>query len=66
MRPDLERPYRAFAYPVLPALYIAFASAVGVGLLIWKPAYTWPGLVIVLLGVPVFYLLRGRSVTPQP
>lgn len=66
MRPDLERPYRAFAYPVLPALYIVFASAVGVGLLIWKPAYTWPGLVIVLLGVPVFYLLRGRSVSPQP
>jgi APA family basic amino acid/polyamine antiporter len=61
MRPDLERPYRAFAYPVLPALYIVSASAIGVGLLIWKPAYTWPGLGIVLLGVPVFYLLRGRS-----
>lgn len=58
-RPDLERPYRAFGYPWLPALYILFASAIGVSLLIWKPAYTWPGLAIVLLGVPVFYALRG-------
>jgi APA family basic amino acid/polyamine antiporter len=59
-QPDIERPYRAFGYPWLPALYIVFASAIGVSLLIWKPAYTWPGLVIVLLGVPVFYLLRGK------
>lgn len=60
-RADVERPYRAFGYPVLPALYIVFASAIGVSLLIWKPAYTWPGLVIVLLGVPVFQLLRARK-----
>ena len=60
-RPDIERPYRALGYPWLPALYIAFASAIGASLLIWKPAYTWPGLVIVLLGVPVFYALRGKQ-----
>jgi APA family basic amino acid/polyamine antiporter len=59
-QPGIERPYRAFGYPWLPGLYIVFASAIGVSLLIWKPAYTWPGLVIVLLGVPVFYLLRGK------
>ncbi len=54
-RPDAERPYRAFGYPVLPALYIAAALAVAVDLLIFKPAYTWPGLGIVLIGIPVYY-----------
>jgi basic amino acid/polyamine antiporter, APA family len=63
-RPDIERPYKAFAYPVLPALYILCAMAVGVGLLIWKPAYTWPGLGIVLLGVPVYYVLKARQGRP--
>lgn len=60
-RADIERPYRAFGYPWLPALYIVFASVIGLSLLIWKPAYTWPGLAIVLLGVPVFQLLRARN-----
>ncbi|MBL8300064.1 MAG: amino acid permease [Rhodanobacteraceae bacterium] len=60
-RPDLDRPYRAFGYPWLPALYILLATAIGLSLLVWKPAYTWPGLLIVLLGVPVFYTLRGRE-----
>jgi APA family basic amino acid/polyamine antiporter len=55
-RPDLYRPYKAFGYPVLPALYILLASAICIILLIDKPTYTWPGLIIVALGVPVFYL----------
>lgn len=59
-RPDIERPYRAFGYPLLPALYIALATGVGLGLLVWKPAYTWPGLAIVLLGVPIFYAVTRR------
>lgn len=59
-RPDIERPYRAFGYPLLPALYIVLATGVGLGLLVWKPAYTWPGLIIVLLGVPIFYLVTAR------
>ena len=54
-RPDEERPYRAFGYPVLPALYVVAATAIAVDLLILKPAYTWPGLGIVLLGIPAFY-----------
>ena len=55
-RPDAERPYRAFGYPVVPALYILLAAAVAVNLLVTRPAYTWPGLGIVLLGLPVYFL----------
>jgi len=53
-RPDAVRPYKAFGYPVLPALYIVMATWICVVLLRYKPQYTWPGLVIVLLGVPVY------------
>jgi APA family basic amino acid/polyamine antiporter len=53
-RPDAERPYRAFGYPVVPALYVLAASAIALDLLIEKPLYTWPGLGIVLLGAPVY------------
>lgn len=54
-RPDAERPYRAFGYPVLPVLYIVIALAICIDLLVYKPSYTWPGLIIVLIGVPVYY-----------
>ncbi len=57
-RPDMERPYRAFGYPVLPALYILVAGLIEVLLLVYKPNYTWPGLIIVLLGVPVYFWWR--------
>jgi APA family basic amino acid/polyamine antiporter len=60
-RPDLERPYRAFGYPVVPAMYILVAAVIEVLLLVYKPNYTWPGLIIVLLGVPVYYFWRVRS-----
>jgi APA family basic amino acid/polyamine antiporter len=63
-RPEMERPYRAFGYPVLPALYIAIAGLIEILLLIYKPDYTWPGLIIVLLGVPVYYLWRTKEVKP--
>ncbi|MFZ0312615.1 MAG: amino acid permease [Candidatus Korobacteraceae bacterium] len=55
-RPDEPRPYRAFGYPVLPALYILIAAFIDVVLLRYKPQYTWPGLIIVLLGIPVYFL----------
>ncbi|MGB3007319.1 MAG: amino acid permease [Chitinophagaceae bacterium] len=55
-RPDAERPYKAFGYPVLPALYILMGAAFCILLVFYKPEYTWPGLVIVLLGVPLYYL----------
>ncbi len=57
-RPDAERPYKAFGYPVVPVLYIVLAAAISIDLLIFKPQYTWPGLGIVLLGIPVYYLWK--------
>jgi APA family basic amino acid/polyamine antiporter len=55
-RPDIERPYKAFGYPVLPAIYILMAVAFCVLLIIYKPNFTWPGLIIVLAGIPIYYL----------
>jgi APA family basic amino acid/polyamine antiporter len=60
-RPDLDRPYRAFGYPVLPAIYIMAAGLIEVLLLLYKPNYTWPGLIIVLLGLPVYFIWRRKS-----
>jgi APA family basic amino acid/polyamine antiporter len=59
-RPDAERPYRAFGYPLVPAVYCALASTVAVILLIAEKTRpnTWPGLLIVLAGAPVFFLWR--------
>jgi len=59
--PDAERPYRAIGYPVLPAMYIVMALFIDVVLLRYKPQYTWPGLIIVLVGIPVYYLWAGRA-----
>jgi APA family basic amino acid/polyamine antiporter len=55
-RPNMERPYRVIGYPVLPALYLLLAAFIEVQLLRYKPQYTWPGLVIILSGVPVYWL----------
>ena len=60
-RPDIPRPYRAFGYPVLPALYIVMAVFIEFQLLRYKPQYTWPGLIIVLLGIPVYAIWRVRA-----
>jgi basic amino acid/polyamine antiporter, APA family len=60
-RPQMERPYKAFGYPVLPAIYIVAAGAIEILLLAYKPSYTWPGLIIVLLGVPVYFIWKRRS-----
>ena len=63
--PDVERPYKTFGYPFVPVLYIAAASLVMFVLLIYKPDYTWPGLGIVIMGVPVYYIWRkwGQKMT---
>ncbi|HEX4038701.1 MAG TPA: amino acid permease [Acidobacteriaceae bacterium] len=61
-RPRAERPYRAIGYPVLPAVYILMAAWICIVLLRYKPQYTWPGLVIVLLGIPVFAVWSRKAV----
>ena len=62
-RPDAERPYRAFAYPVLPAIYVFLCAVIMLDLLVVKPLYTWPGLIIVLAGIPGYFLWRRKSLT---
>jgi len=57
-RPDAERPYRAFGYPVVPAVYILGALAIVAALVAYRPSTTWPGFIIVLCGLPVYLLLR--------
>jgi APA family basic amino acid/polyamine antiporter len=62
-RPDAPRPYRTIGYPVIPALYILVASTILVVLFTYRPATTWPGLLIVVLGIPVYLLIgwAGRN-----
>jgi basic amino acid/polyamine antiporter, APA family len=64
-QPQAERPYRAIGYPILPAVYIVMALFIDVVLLRYKPQYTWPGLIIVLLGIPVYFVWSRRSAVSQ-
>jgi len=57
-RADIERPFHAWGFPWLPIIYFVLVGFIEINLLIYKPQYTWPGLIIVLLGVPVYYLWR--------
>jgi APA family basic amino acid/polyamine antiporter len=59
--PDTPRPYKALGYPFLPALYIVMATWICIVLLRYKPQYTWPGLALVLLGVPVYFFWSRHS-----
>lgn len=64
-KPDAERPYKAFGYPLLPALYIIMGVSF-CSLLIWfKPAFTWPGFIIVLIGIPIYYILKKRGLKAE-
>jgi APA family basic amino acid/polyamine antiporter len=57
-RPDVHRPYKAFGYPVLPLIYIAMGITFCTLLIAYKPAFTWPGLIITLIGIPIYYIAR--------
>jgi APA family basic amino acid/polyamine antiporter len=57
-QPNLERPYKAFGYPLLPALYVLACAAICLVLLIVKPENTWPGLIITLAGIPVYFFWK--------
>ena len=59
--PDTERPYKAVGHPILPAIYIVLALFIDVVLLRYKPQYTWPGLIVVLMGIPVYYAWSRRT-----
>ena len=66
-QPDAPRPYKAFGYPILPALYLVMATGICAALLRYKPQYTWPGLILVLLGIPVYlYWSRGMQKRALP
>lgn len=60
-RPDMERPYKAFGYPVMPILYIIMGMAFCALLIIFKPNYTWPGLIITLIGIPIYYIALANK-----
>jgi APA family basic amino acid/polyamine antiporter len=64
-RPDAERPYKAFGYPLIPILYIIGAAVILIVLFIYQTATTWPGLVIVITGIPVYFIWRKFGV-PMP
>jgi APA family basic amino acid/polyamine antiporter len=66
VRPDLERPYRAFGYPVIPGLYMLAAASIAVVLLFAKPKYSFAGLAIVLIGIPIYYVWRSLRKPPVP
>ncbi|HEX4020758.1 MAG TPA: amino acid permease [Acidobacteriaceae bacterium] len=60
-RPNAPRPYRVFGYPWLPLLYIAGASVILIVLFLYRPTTTWPGLAIVVAGLPLYWLMRARQ-----
>ncbi|MCK9403677.1 MAG: amino acid permease [Chitinophagaceae bacterium] len=63
-RPEAERPYKAFGYPVLPAVYMVMGIIFCVLLIIYKPGFTWPGLIITLIGIPLYYLAVSNFKKP--
>jgi APA family basic amino acid/polyamine antiporter len=61
-RPELERPYKAFGYPVLPFIYIVMGLGFCILLIKFKPEFTWPGFIITLIGLPLYFIaLRSKK-----
>ncbi len=60
-RPDLERSYKTFLFPITPILYLLIGAVFCVLLIIYKPQYTWPGFILVLIGVPVYFFARNNK-----
>ena len=60
-RPEIKRPYKAFGYPVIPLIYIGMGMTFCTLLIIYKPRFTWPGLIITLVGIPLYYLAMQRQ-----
>jgi APA family basic amino acid/polyamine antiporter len=64
-RPDAERPYKAIGYPVLPIIYIIMGLSFCILLIVYKPQFTWPGLLITLMGIPIYYFIKPKSVAVE-
>src|SRR5262249_39377465 len=60
-RPDAPRPYRTLGYPLVPVFYVVTASIIVLVLFVYRPSTTWPGLLIVLLGLPIYALIRKKE-----
>lgn len=60
-RPDAERPYKAFGYPLIPLIYIGMGMTFCTLLILYKPKFTWPGLIITLIGIPIYYLAMRQK-----
>jgi APA family basic amino acid/polyamine antiporter len=60
-RPEMERPYKAFGYPILPAIYILMGISFCILLIVYKPEFTWPGLIITLIGIPIYFIAVSNS-----
>jgi APA family basic amino acid/polyamine antiporter len=64
-RPNAERPYKAFGYPLLPIIYIVMGISFCILLIMYKPQFTWPGLIITLIGVPLYYIVGMNNETKK-
>jgi basic amino acid/polyamine antiporter, APA family len=61
-QPNTPRPYKAFGYPFLPILYMLMGTCFCILLIIYKPEFTWPGLIIALMGIPLYFIANsGKS-----
>lgn len=60
-RPELDRPYKTWLYPITPILYLLIGTAFCVLLIIYKPNYTWPGFILILLGLPVYFYINRKK-----
>ncbi len=65
-RPDAPRPYRTLGYPFVPVFYILVATIILIVLFVYRPSTTWPGLLIVLLGVPIYLVIRKPDRDLEP
>jgi APA family basic amino acid/polyamine antiporter len=61
-QPSLERPYRTFGYPLVPLIYLIIGATFCVLLILYKPQYTWPGFILIILGLPVYWLINKKAV----
>ncbi|MGX1639805.1 APC family permease [Sphingobacterium sp. NPDC055431] len=60
-RPDIPRPYKAFGYPIIPAIYIVLGISFILLLVFYKPQFTWPGIIITLLGIPIYFIVKSKK-----